>query len=239
MAAEIPKVTPYLLERGPDMCPRRLLHEYEERAKTPDAFTRWRIRQPFVDTARLMHLVMGRPVRGQFVAPLDLLDEEAVLYARAADAYVEIFGDQPARTVEDHGADTPTLSPARNVRVGGAIDLLVVLADDTVELRQFEFWGKPPCADPMASFAMTLAVLRLARWARGRELRIRHVDLIGGREDVVTVDYAGDLAALRARFDGRLDLIRARMDAHVTQVGLGCGNCAFVAGCPPHTGRGR
>lgn len=234
MAAEVPKVTPYLLDRGPQMCPRRLLYEYEGRAKTPDTFTRWRLREPFVNAARLMHRVMVPPIRERFVAPPELVKEEAVLYATAADTYMGIFGDQLACTVEDHGANTPTLSAARNVRVGGAIDVLVTLADGQAELRQFEFWGRLPCADPRESFAMTVAVLRLARWARGRTLRLRHADLIGGREDIVTVDYAADLATIRAHFDDRLQLIRSRMDASVTQVGLGCGNCGYVAGCPPH-----
>ena len=237
MAAEVPKITPYLLERGPEMCPRRLLCEYEERDKTPDVFTRWRLREPFVEAARTAHQLMAPPARSVFVAAVDLIEEERHLFARAVETYLAVFGSQAARAVEDHGAQTPTLSRARNVRIGGAIDLLVVLADGEAELRQFDFWGRPPCADPLASFAMTVAVLRLARWAKGRRLRIRHVDLIGGEQDSASFDYAQDLDAARARFDGRLDLIRARMDAQVTAVGLGCGSCSFVAGCPPHRGR--
>ncbi len=239
MAAEVPKVSPYLLERGPEMCPRRLLCEYEERDKNRDVFTRWRLREPFVEASRLAHHVMATPDPRAFVPRVDFIEEEQRLFSRAVQTYLACFGREAARTVEDHGADAPTLSRARNVRIGGAIDLVVVLADGQAELRQFDFWGRHPCADPLASFAMTVAVLRLARWAKGRSLRICHLDLIGGEKDSAVFDYSRDLDAARARFDGRLDLIRARMDARATLVGLGCGTCSFVAGCPPHRQRGQ
>src|SRR5207302_10456567 len=168
------------------------------RIGTSDTFTRWRLRDPLVEAARLAHATMSRPSVANFGAPpVDAIDEERALWDRAVATYVTVFGATPAMAVLGHGGETPTVSPARGVRVGGAIDLVVVTDAGEAELRRFELWGGPVCARPMASFEMAMAVLRLARWGSGRRLLIRHVDLYGGEVDEHEFDYATDLDAVR------------------------------------------
>jgi hypothetical protein len=235
VASEVPKVTPYLLERGPTMCPRRLLFTYEGRLGTADTFTRWRLRDPLVEAARLVHAAMARPVADGFgAAPMDAVAEERALWDRAVATYVNLFGAAAAMTVTGHGGEAPTLSPGRGVRLGGAVDLVVLTEAGEAELRQFELWGGPVCARPLASFEIGMAVLRLARWGSGRRLLVRHVDLFSGALDEHEFDYATDLDAVRQRFDGRLEEVRSHMGAAVAVAGVECGTCNYIAGCPEH-----
>lgn len=230
----MPKVTPHLLARGLDLCPRRLACELDGREADAGAFTRWRIRTPFVDAASL---ACNRPTAADFPVPPDLEPEEMSVWARATDGYLVRFGDVAATAI-DHGCERPTLSRRFSVRVGGAVDVLVRLdgGDGGVELRQLELWGRQPDADPYRNWEVALAVLRLARLLSGERLRIVHVDLLGGadRDDVAELDYDADLAPLRDRFTARLDALRARAASREAIPGTGCGQCRHIAGCPAH-----
>jgi hypothetical protein len=234
-----PKVTPHLMERGVDMCPRRLAHELEGRDADAGAFTRWRVRTPLVDAATLAHRpdASTPPTLADFPLPPDLVHEEAVVWRHAAAVYVDRFAAVPATSI-DHGCDRATESARFGVRVGGAVDVLVHLDDGDpdadVELRQFELWGRSVHADPAASWESTLAALRLARVLSGQRLRIRHVDLLRGEDDVALVDYDTDLPALRERFARRLDELRDRAATAEAVPGTGCGQCRHIAGCPAH-----
>jgi hypothetical protein len=233
-----PKVTPHLMERALDLCPRRLAHEYECRDADTNPFARWRIRSPFVVAATLAHRP-GRPrpmpSEADFVPPPELVHEEVALWERAAATYLAHFGAVDATSV-DHGCDHATRSARFGVRVGGAVDVLVELDDDDVrfELRQFELWGRPLRADPLHNWEIALAVLRLARLLSGQRLRIRHVDLLGAEVDVGTVDYEADLVPLREAFGRRLAELRVRAAGGAAVPGAGCGQCHHVAGCPAH-----
>jgi hypothetical protein len=230
-----PKVTPHLLARGGDLCPRRLAHELDGRRPDAGAFNRWRIRTPFVAFASLAHGAPARrPTAADFPAPPDLEPEEVDVWHRAAAGYLTRFGDIAATAI-DHGCERPTMSTRFGVRVGGAVDVLVrVEADSTPELRQLEFWGRPPAADPHRNWEVALAVLRLARLLSGERLRIHHVDLLGGTADVTEFDYDTDLAPLRDAFASRLGELRGRADPHRAVPGTECGQCRHVAGCPAH-----
>ena len=229
-----PKVTPHLLARGGDLCPRRLAHELDGRRGDAGPFTRWRIRTPFVAAASLAHGGGRRPTAADFPAPPDLEPEEVDVWHRATAGYLARFGDIPARAI-DHGCDQPTLSKRFGVRVGGAVDVLVrVETDDAVELRQFELWGRPPDAEPHRNWELALAVLRLATRLSGERLRIHHVDLLGDAAAATEFDYDTDLVPLRDAFATRLGELRARADSRHAIAGTECGQCRHLAGCPAH-----
>jgi hypothetical protein len=229
-----PKVTPHLLQRGLDMCPRRLGREYECRDADAGAFTRWRVRAPFVAAATLAHRPGAGPVtEAAFGVPPDLEPEEAAVWRQATATYLARFASVAAVAI-DHGCDEATVSRRFGVRVGGAVDLLVELGGGDVELRQFELWGRGVDADPATNWEIALAVLRLGRHLSGRRLRIRHVDLLGGAVDAAEFDYDADLVALAAAFGARLDLLRVRAATDEAIAGTGCGQCRHVAGCPAH-----
>jgi hypothetical protein len=230
-----PKVTPHLLARGGDLCPRRLAHELDGRQPDAGPFTRWGIRTPFVAAASLAHGGGARrPTADDFPAPPDLEPEEVDVWERATAGYLLRFGDVAATAI-DHGCEQPTVSSRFRVRVGGAVDVLVrVDGDGAVELRQLELWGRPPDADPHRNWEVALAVLRLARLLSGERLRIHHVDLLGGGGDVTEFDYDADLAPLRDAFAARLGELRARAASKQAIRGTGCGQCRHLAGCPAH-----
>lgn len=231
-----PKVTPHLLQRALDMCPRRLAHEFECRDADANPFTRWRLRSPFVAAAAIAHRPGApAPSAADFPAPAELVHEEVAAWERATATYLARFGHLPATTIE-HGCEQATHSEQFGVRAGGAVDLLVAVDDDVrVELRQFELWGRPLAADPAAgNWEIGLAVLRLAARLAGRRLRVCHVDLLRGEADVAVVDYDTDLAPLREAFARRLDELRARAATGEAIAGTGCGQCHHVAGCPAH-----
>lgn len=233
-----PKVTPHVLLRGDAMCPRRLAHELDGRAGDASAFTRWRLRSPFVEAATLAHRAGSTaPTTADFPVPVarpPLEPEELALWRRAVGTYLARFADVPATTI-DHGCESATVSAHFGVRVGGAVDVLVRLEGGDVELRQFELWRRPVCADPMrpGNWEIALAVLRLARLVPGR-LRIVHLDLVSAEVDTAEVDYERDLAPLREAFGRRLGELRSRAATGEAVAGTGCGQCHHLAGCPAH-----
>ena len=133
------------------------------------------------------------------------------MFDQAAGWYGRLYGDRPVR-VHLHDCDNPTVSPRRGVRIGGWVDLTVVGEDGTWELRQLDLWdGRRPVEDPLELEAVWVAVLRLARWAGDGRLRVSWADLLRGDRRERIVDVADEIAELAARFDGRVDVVRARV----------------------------
>ncbi len=237
MTPEPAKVTPLCLEAAERACPRWLACEIDERPGTRTAFNRWRIRNALVARATAAHRQLREPRPEDFGPPSNLLPEEAAVFVQAGAGYLRHFGDQEVRAVP-HGPSRPDYWPKRNLTVGGAIDLTVEDSSGHLELRQLELWGGPVCADPTRSAKVLCAVLRLARLASGRRLRVRHVDLLGADSDDWEIDWARDLPDLAALLDERVAVVRERARSPKAQVGQGCGMCRHVEDCPAHRGAG-
>jgi hypothetical protein len=231
---DLPKLTPSLLSNGLRMCPRKARHTYDDRKGTWDAFTHWRLRKPFVQAARVAQATMRFPTSTDFPVPVDRFEEETVLWTRAAEVYVDRCSDRTAVAVEVVDADEPMPLPKRGVRLGGGVDVVVVDNDGGAELRQLEFWGKPLCADPFENWTVALAVLRMVRWARGREVLLRHIDVIGDVEETASFDFSNDVPELAEHFNAQLEALRGHVADPVARPGVDCGTCAYVAGCPAH-----
>lgn len=235
----LPKVTPYLLRHADTMCARRLAHEYDGREASHDPVHRSRVRDAFLAAARDAHAELSRPTAAQFDGlggdPHDGLEaEEQRVLAHAARWYVELFGDRAA-VLHEHGLDAPTVSKARGVRIGGWVDLTVVDADGTKELRQLELWGgRAPVEDPLELPALRLAVLRLSRWCGDEPLRVTWADLVHGAMCERVVDVAAEVPALREWFEERLAVVRERVDEPTPEPGDDCMSCKFVSGCAAH-----
>lgn len=236
MTQPLPKVTPYLLRHADTMCARRLRLTFQALKGNGGAFLRGRVRDALVEDARAAHHELGVPNPAAFFVREELVPEERDVYRRAADGYLELFGDEPARAIDHEPYDGPVESPSRQVRVGGWIDLAVEGPSGTRELRQFELWGREPHADPLHpdATAILTAVLRLSRWIGDGPVRIRHADLLGRRVNEHVVDAGRDLPDLRARFEQRLAKIRLRAADGRAQPGQECASCAFLAGCEAH-----
>lgn len=231
----LPKVTPYLLRRADTMCERRLAKAYAGDESSPDPVHRSRLRDAFLAAARDAHAELRRPEIGDFggIGP-DLEPEERAVLAQAAHRYVQLFGDRAVR-YEDHELDTPTVSPARGVRVGGWVDLAVIDADGGKELRQFSLWGgsRVP-TDPLELESVRTAVLRLTKWAGDGPLRVVWADLVSGIARERVVDVEREREELAAWLDGRLQIVRERTEDPTASNGDDCRGCGYVAACPEH-----
>jgi len=232
VATELPKVSPHLLDRGPEMCRRRLAAALDGRQPSFSPFTRWRIRDPLVAAAEAAQTTLGLPEMSAFVAPAQLVPEERVIFDNAAEGYVALFSDSPAEVILDHGCQLPTLDRSRGVRLGGGVDLVLQRSDGPVELRQLELWGRRLCGDPALSWTMLVAVLRLGTWAAGRPLVVVHADPLKRQAERCLINPGGDLAGLGARLDDRLALVMERAADPVPEPGPDCGACGFIADCP-------
>lgn len=232
---DLPKVTPSLLARGLNTCPRKARSDFERRAKTRDAFLHWRIRWPFVDSASLAHVQMRAPLQEDFPTPAELTLEEEALWVRAVEVYRDRCGGR-ARVEPVAELEAPMPAPKRGVRIAGGVDLLVECDTGDFELRQFEFWGKPLAVDPLENWVFGLAVLRLARWGAGRRLLLRHIDLIGDAEEAMSFDFAVGIPAVARHFTTAVDRLRTHIADPTPLPGIDCGSCAYVAGCSAHRG---
>ncbi len=231
------KVTPWSLEVAERACPRWLACEIDERPGTRTAFNRWRIRNALVARANAAHRQLRAPRAEDFAPPSNLLPEESAIFLEAGAGYVRHFGGREVRAVA-HGGGRADYWPKRNLTVGGAIDLTVEDGDGDLELRQLELWGGPVCADPTRSTKVLCAVLRLARMASGRRLRVRHVDLLGDDGDEWEIDWDRDLPGLAALLDERVAVVRDRARTPSPRIGQGCALCRHAEDCPAHRSAG-
>lgn len=226
----LPKVTPYLLDRAPDLCGRRMRLAYQNQRGDQGAFLRGRVRDALVGDARAAHTELGPPNPESFFVRPELLPEEQAMQRRAIDHYLELFADEPVRAVDHDEYDRPV--ERRGVLVGGWIDLVCEGPRGQPELRQFELWGRRIEPEPLENATVLLAVLRLSRWAGERPLRVRVADLVGGALAETTVDLGEARSRLVARYEQRIARIALRVQDARAEPGDHCTACPYVPGCP-------
>lgn len=224
------KVTPYLVERAEDLCPRRLRLAFQDQRGDGGAFLRGRVRDAVVEDVRAAHAEMGPPNPASFRIRSNLLLEEQNIQQRCIDHYLRLFGDEAARAIDHDEYRSPV--ERGGVRVGGWIDLACETESGGAELRQFEMWGRDVVADPTRNMTILLAVLRLSRWAGARPLRVRLADLVSGGVTEEVVDIAGRRDELVGLYEERLAVITTRTRRAEAVAGDHCTACPFVAGCP-------
>ncbi len=163
--------------------------------------------------------------------PGGLLAEQAWYYNRFAETYCEMFAAEPGET-RIHGCETTTTFDRRRLKVGGAVDLVLTRPDGAAELRQFELWGGRLCADPVESWEMGMAVLRL-RMANPDlgELAIRHVNLLSGEMDSCDLNVAEHAGRIARMLDEEVGELRSRASSPVTIPGRSCARCELACTC--------
>lgn len=224
------KVTPYLVDRADDLCPRRLRLAFQNQRGDGGAFLRGRVRDAMVEDARAAHAELGPPNPGSFHLRAALLPEEQAVQRLAIDHYLALFADESVRAIDHADYDTPV--ERQGVLVGGWIDLACETADGRPELRQFELWGRALVADPEHNMTVLLAALRLSRWIGDRPVRIRVADLVGGTLAEHEIDMASRRSELVALFEERLGTIGSRTRRPEAVPGEHCTACPYVPGCP-------
>lgn len=230
----LPRINPFLVDRAETMCARRLRRHYQGLKGNDGPMLRGRVRDRLVDAARAAHATMGPPNRASFAAPPDLVPEERAVFRRAADHYLDLFGDEPLETISDPAWDEPAVADGGDFQVGGWIDLVGRRPDGAPELRQFELWGRRAAADPLESATILLAALRIRKLLQPDRLVVRHADLIHGRVDEQDLDLRDEGSALATRFSQRRARIqlRARAGEREATPGPDCQTCPYVQGCP-------
>jgi hypothetical protein len=228
----LPKVTVAMLRQAGTMCGRRLRFEHENRRSNKLASGRFRVSNQLTEHARLAQLELGPPLKAAF-CPLGLEPEERRVYDHAAATYLRLFGARDARSVDLDEWETSV--PELGIRLVGNGGLPFEDAQGALELR-FCSLGQRRAGpvDPVRSAESRFALLRNAEWAAGSQVRLVHADLLFGElvEEVVEID--NELDELRLWLDERVAIVRDRIRDATPHVGLECGRCRFVAGCPAH-----
>lgn len=228
------RVTPHQLDTFERACPRRLhLDHWQDQQSNQTEFHRWDIRLALLARAGAAHRTNRHLTPEDLTVPPFSEPEQRALFAQAAESYLQHFGDQAVHAV-DHGITKATFSPARQVEIGGAIDLLLQSADGRFELRHLELWRRELPDDPLDATEIRLAVLRLSRQLAGQKLRICRVDLFEHQRTERTIDIDAELPGLREWFDDRLSRLRAIAEPSDARSGIQCGRCAHVPTCPAH-----
>jgi hypothetical protein len=230
--APLPRVTPYLLRRATDGCPRRLGLEFRAEIGNQDPVNRGRIREAFLEAARTAHTL--HPRVGDAPWPeirAGLVPEESRVLEQAVHWYRTLFGDREV-TLHDHDLQRPSEIPGSTVRIGGWVDLTVVGTDGRRELRQLELWGRPAPADLVADWGIRAAVTRLAAWLADGAVVVSWTDLLHGIRVEEELDAGALVEAAREAIDERIGVLRARAATGAAEHGADCTTCAYHKGCP-------
>lgn len=230
---DLPRLTPALLRRAEEMCPLRVRHEYRGTRGNWGGNVRYRVRQSIVSQARVAHAEMRAAEARHFEALPTLLPEEVRRFDDAAAAYVELFADSPARTIELD--EWETVDEARDIRLVAGVDLLLEDAEGAPEIRTLDLdpWSTPaePAQDPGVRFAL----LRVVDEVGGGPVRIRSANLRDGVIDYdVTVDIDESRDGIGAWLDERLSIVRAIESDGTPRPSMECGRCKFVSRCGAH-----
>jgi len=227
-------VTAALLRNADTMCTRRLEREHQGARGNRRADTRFRVANQLIDDARLGHVDLGPPVPEHFRPATDLLPEQQRVYELAARWYVQLFAEEPVRSVELE-FETPVES--LGIRLVGPAGLPVEHASGRRELRVLRLGQGPVPTDPLASAEIRFAILRLGAWMSGAPLLLVVADLIRGEVVSQVVDVDDALPALGTWLLDRVERIRARTSEARAEAGIECGWCPFIAGCGAHPSR--
>lgn len=228
-----PKVTPFVLQVGATGCPVWLRHElHRDRERPPGPFFRWDLRTRLLNRLRDAHATMNAPTIADLGSvPGGLVPEQRWYYERFVEQYCAVFADEPGET-HPAGIDPPVVSDRLQLRVGGAVDLLLTLPDGSAELRQFELWRGRLCADPYGSWEMGLAVLRLYKALPGLgELTLRHVDLLSGEIDEHHLNLADHVRPIAESLDQLTRDLQERASVQSPAPGRSCGMCEIATSC--------
>lgn len=231
----LPKVTAAMLRHAETACGRRLRLEHQNQRGNQLGDGRFRVSNQFTEHAEVAQVELGPPVAAAFT-PLGLEPEERRVYDHAVSTYLELFGGRDARTVDHDQWETEV--PALGVRLVGSAGLPFEDGDGAPELRFLTIGNERADADPLATAATRFGLLRHAAWIGDASVRVVHAELLFGTVHDVRVDLAGELDDLHAWLNGRVEVITGRIGEGRPRIGLECGRCKFVAGCPPHSARG-
>jgi hypothetical protein len=224
---DLDRVTPALLRRADEMCPRRLRHEHGARSKpSPLGDASFEVGNRLVEDAITWHKG-GDPNIPGFPDPRDLEVEQRAAYRAAASAYSARFG---AGAVEVHELGWTTEFPDLGVQLICSPGIPVT-SGPVREIRVLRVGGRETLVDDVE---IRCLLLRASEWAPAG-FRIVAVDLLEDRSVEYDVDVAARLDDTMEWFRAQVALIRSRADRFVAVTGPDCRTCQCIPGCPKVT----
>ena len=212
-----PSLTPFVMKVGGSSCRRWVHHQLYGPKDYQDPFHRWNIRTVLLDRLFTAHSQLKAPQIEDVLSQQSgqLLPEEQWFLEHFIDRYCEIFSTVPGLAIV-HNCERATTLESRGVRLGGAVDFLLRTPDGNLQLRQLELWGRRVEADPMASWEIALAVLRL-RTVRSVEgpLLISHVNLNTGEISERWIDLTSGSSSELSKIAQHFDLRGVRFSIEV------------------------
>jgi hypothetical protein len=226
------KVTLGHLLRAERICARRLRKEHDNTRSNFSGTGRWRVSNRVTEEVRLAHTDLTAPTADRFDGTAgDLSPEQERVYALATSWYVTLF-ERPVRVVDEDawGTDLPG-----DLRLVGPAGLAFTDEDGGTEIRMLRLGSRVPADASLDSPAVRFALLRRADDLADRPVRIAVADLVHGTFDQAVVEPAAAMPTIRAWFDERLAVIRARLAEPKATAGLECAWCPYIAGCEAHS----
>ena len=229
----LPKITLRHLTRAERICPRRLASEHRNHTGNRSGNGRYRVGGQIREDARLAQTDLGRPRREHFRPTKDLFPEQRLLYAVAADWYVTLFGDRDMRVADTPTEQWETKASELGVRLVGQAGIELENDRGERELRFLNFGTTQP-GDLATSPSARFALLRSERWIGEEPIEVTVADLVHGTLARASFDPTVALPEAREWLTERVEIVRAVVADPEPRLGLECGSCAFVAGCPAH-----
>jgi hypothetical protein len=225
---DLDRVTPALLRRAEEMCPRRLHHEHNSRAKpSPLGDAPFEVANRLTQDAITWHKG-GDPAVPGFPEPADLEPEQRAVYRAAARAYTARFSEFP---LEMHDLEWSTDFPELAVQLVSSPGIAVVAADGRRELRLLRLHAGDARIDDVE---LRCLLLRASEWAPDG-FRIVVVDLLGDNTVEYEIDVTERLDETIEWLRERVEAVRARADRFRAITGADCRTCQCIPGCPKVT----
>lgn len=228
----LPKITLRHLARAERICPLRLANEHRNHTGNRASNGRYRVGGQIREDARLAQTDLGRPRREHFRPTRDLAPEQRQLYAVAADWYVTLFGDRDMRTADVTTDEWETPVAELGVRLVGPAGL--ALENENVRELRFLNFGTTRPGELATSPSVRFGLLRSAAWIGDEPVEVTVADLVHGTLERASFDPTTVLPAAHEWLGERVEVVRALVADPEPRLGLDCGSCGFVAGCPAH-----
>jgi hypothetical protein len=226
------KYTPSVLRVGSEACPRWLSAQLRSLYAPEEPFHRWNVRGLLLSRLFDAHGAGGAPTPADVRPPPKglLLPEEMSYFNHFVQVYSDVFSDEPGLG-RQHGCLSP--SDIRGVSLGGAVDLLIEQPDGSMQLRQLELWGQTLPEDPLDSWQLGLALVRLHRIGGIRgSLELCHVDLNSGLMRRHDMDVGAASTVVMQELGITIRDLRSRASTPVAVPGSSCGQCSHIPDCP-------
>jgi hypothetical protein len=206
---DLPKVTLAHLQRAETRCAFRLRAEHFDAPSDAGSNASFAVAQRLEADVRLTHARLAAPTI-EHLRPDGLAPEAAATYRTAARWYIELFGDEAVRAVDDD--DWSTEVDALGIRLVGPAGLAFEDAHDRPRLRFLRLAARDTVPGDLTEWSpLRFALVRRRAWIANRSIHVQVADLLHG--DCVSAIIEPHIhAAFDEWLAERVAVIRARIE---------------------------